>query len=246
MLSGQQEIIEERRRAVVPSDQKLRKAQHVLNYIAWIPFLKAIFITSSVASQTAHEHSDIDFFIITKPGRIWLVRFLVNLILRLLGQRIYGTQKKDRACLCFFVDSDHLDLAPWRIAPDDIHFAYWLHQMIAIYDPENIEKEFLAANQWTSEYVPYIRTEYFSEVRLKVSRKNKLKNMGEKILTGFLGNLLERYTRKIQWLKLRPSLKEKSLHADNEVVITEGVLKFHDHDTRRAYREEWLKRLESL
>lgn len=240
-LAGREKIVEKRRQSVVPTDLKLYKARRIMNYIAWIPFLQAVFISSSVAAQTAHEHSDIDFFIITKPKHIWLVRFMTNLILRLGGLRIYGRNKKDRICLCFFVDSDHLDLLSWRTHSDDIHFAYWLHQMAPLYDPENMYEKFITANTWTKEFLPYIHTQSgFPEFK---KEKDVLKTISERLLHGSLGSLGEKLTRKIQWLKLRSSLKEKAAQGKKEVVITDGVLKFHEHDTRAEYRAKWLDRV---
>jgi hypothetical protein len=236
-LDGHEEYIDERRRAVVPSDRKLFKARRAALLIQWIPFLKAIFVSSSVAAQTAHEKSDIDFFIITTPGRIWLVRFLVNVILRVCGIRIYGPHRKDRICLCFFVDSSHLNLSSYRIAPDDIHFAYWLHQMMPLYDPESIYKKFIEANNWTQEFLPYISTQFFVDG----TKKLRVKSFFQKLLSGSVGDFLEKLTKKIQWFKLKKSLKEKAKLDNNEVVIVEGVLKFHEHDTRAHYREEWLR-----
>ena len=245
-LSGHEDIVEMRRRSIVPTDLKLAKAQRVMKYVSWLPFLRAIFISSSVATETAHAESDIDFFVVTAPGRIWLVRLALNVILRLFGLRIYGKKRKDRACLCFFVDTDHLDLSPWRIAPDDIHFIYWLHQMIPLYDPENKYEKFLMANQWTGQYVPYIRNEYFSSNLLRKVKKNRFKKITEKIVLQRLGDFLEQLAQKIQWLKLPSSLKEKSVREDKEVVIAPGVLKFHDHDTRREIKERWLRQVEDF
>ena len=37
---------------------------------------------------------------------------------------------------------------------EDIHFAYWLAQMVPIYDPQNYFKKFLSANYWIKEYLP--------------------------------------------------------------------------------------------
>lgn len=237
-LPHQEETVARRRSSTVPTELKLRRARFAMRLIGWVPFLKAVFVSSSVAAQTAHEHSDIDFFIITAPGRIWLVRFFVNLTLRICGIRIYGTQKKDRICVCFFVDSDHLNLSPWRISSDDIHFMYWLHQMMPIYDPESVYKKFIEANQWTQEFLPHISAQFF----LEGTKRLCVKNFFQKLLSGLVGDFLEKLTKKIQWFKLKKSLKEKAGLDTKEVVTAEGVLKFHEHDTREKYREEWLQR----
>jgi len=133
-LAGEEKNIEIRRRSTVPSDLKLKKARRAMRLIRAVPFLRAVAITSSVATESAGPESDIDFFIIAEAGRIWIVRFFTNLILRLLGLRIYGDKKKDRICLSFYVDTAHLDLSAWRIAKDDVRFAYLIAGMVPLYD----------------------------------------------------------------------------------------------------------------
>ncbi len=156
-LLGREDTVERRRRAIVPTELKLRKARHAAKLLCSIPFLRAIFVCNSVGAEVARPESDIDFFIVAEPNRIWLVRFFTNFILRLFGLRTYGTHERDRICLSFYVDADHLDLAPWRVADDDIHFAYWLHQMLPIYDPGNYYEKFLEANSWTKRFLPNMR-----------------------------------------------------------------------------------------
>ena len=81
-LPGREKKIENRRIRLLHSEQKLKLARRAVKKIRAVPFLRAIFLCNSVASGTAGETSDIDFFIVTAPKRIWLVRFFTNLILR--------------------------------------------------------------------------------------------------------------------------------------------------------------------
>ena len=153
-LPGRENLIAERQRAAEITDQKLIIARRAVKFIRSVPFLKAIFVCNSVGAAMARAESDIDFFIVSDKNRIWIVRFFTNLILRLFGLRTYGAHQADRICLSFYVDIDHLNLAPWRIADDDIHFAYWLNMMTPVYDPENYYEKFLQANRWVERYLP--------------------------------------------------------------------------------------------
>lgn len=240
-LSEDRKIIKERQRAVAPSELMLRRAKRAVRLVRWVPFLEAIFVCNSVGAETAKAESDIDWFVITTPGRIWFVRAVLNVVLRLAGLRTYGNHEAGRMCLSFFVDRHHLDMAPLRVVPEDIHFAYWLHQMVPVYDPEEKWIDFIQANAWASVYIPLT-----SEYALRVERdatpftvSRQIVRFFEKILARRVGNIFERSAKYVQRTKLRPSLLEKAQCKDQGVVITSGVLKFHEHDTRRALYEAW-------
>ena len=153
-FSGREPIVAERREASKISDQKLEIARRAVKLIRSVPFLRAIFICNSVGAGMARPESDVDFFIVAEKKRVWIVRLFTNLVLRCLGLRTYGSHQANRICLSFYVDTAHLDLAPWRVADDDIHFAYWLHQMKPIYDPLQYYEKFLRANRWVEKYLP--------------------------------------------------------------------------------------------
>ena len=163
-LPGREEIVEIRRRAITPTELKLKKARAATMFISWLPFLRANFVCNSIGAEMTKPDSDIDFFIITEKDKIWFVRFFTNAILRLLGLRTYGEKQSNRVCLSFFVDNRHLNLASWRVAEDDIHFAYWIHQMIPVYDPLNYYKKFLESNYWTRKYLPKLISRCLSRV----------------------------------------------------------------------------------
>jgi len=202
-----------------------------------------------VGTEQALDRSDIDFFIITSPKRIWLVRFFTNLILRILGRRAYGEKTKDRVCLSFYVDSDNLDLSSLRICESDIHFAYWLNQMLPIYDPDNLYDKFLEANSWTKKYLPniYSKVKTVSRYLVANSRIGLIwKKFWEKMWGVAYGNLIEAQAKSFQQVKLKLSIKDKAKTDDRGVVLKEGVLKFHENDRRAWYREEWVKRMSNI
>lgn len=156
-LIGREKILENRRRCLVISEIKMKIAERAVKKIRSVPFLWAVFACNSVGAGQARDDSDIDFFIVTAPGRIWIVRFFCNFILRLWGMRTYGEKIKNKICLSFFVDSEHLNLSELRVVEDDIHFAYWLHQMAPVYDSDNWYDKFLNDNDWTDKFLSNIK-----------------------------------------------------------------------------------------
>ncbi len=243
-----QEVVEERRRSVIPTELMLRRARQAVRLVAWVPFLEAVFVCNSVGSETARPESDIDWLVVTRPGRIWLVRAVLNSILRVAGLRTYGNHEAGRICLSFFIDHDHLDLAPLRALPEDIHFAYWLHQMVSVYGHVSWYPRFVEANSWIKQYVPFLHESLITALYESAPSgrwATGIKRVLEGLLGGEFGNRLERWAHALQYRKLKPSLKEKSRHPETGVVIASGVLKFHEHDTRQEIYTRWKTSLDN-
>lgn len=248
-LFGGEESVEWRRERLLSSEAKMKIALRAARKIRSVPFLQAIFVCNTVGSEQSNENSDIDFLIITHPKRIWIVRLLSNLILRLYRLRTFGGKIKNRICLSFYLDTHHLSLSNHRIVEDDIHFAYWLNQMVPIYDQENIYSKFLQANSWSRKFLSNIDVRPIITERL-IARDSKIGKVGKKILEkiwqGGCGNFIEKQSRLTQWMKMNAEIKNKINKGDKGIVITEGVIKLHERDTRAKYRQEWLKRINSL
>jgi len=78
------ELREKRRRW---SEEKVEKAKKVANLLKLIPWVKLVGISGALAMENSDEDDDIDLFIITSSGRLWLTRFLVTVLVELVGQR---------------------------------------------------------------------------------------------------------------------------------------------------------------
>lgn len=244
--SGKEETVEIRRRRLLYSEAKMKIARRAAKKIRSVPFLRAVFVCNNVGALRAEEDSDIDMFVVAAPGRMWLVRFFANIILRLFGLRTYGAKTKDRVCLSFFVDAHHLSLSGLRALPDDIHFAYWLHEMMPMYDPENLYDKFLEANSWTKEFLPNLGLDRPSEYIFSIKDSaigRTWKKMWEAMWRGAYGGILENQAKSFQLVQMKPSVKEKMNNGDKGVVISDGVIKLHENDRRLEYKKKWEERL---
>lgn len=240
---GRSSTVKRRQESVVPTEDRLRRAQLATRLIRWVPFVRAIFVCNSVASEMAVAKSDIDFFIVTAEGRIWLVRFYANLILKLFGLRTHEGHSAGHICLSFFVSEKNLNLAPWRIANDDIYLALWLKQLLPIYDPEQkMFKKIQNENTWVNELFPNAN---FGIGKLPDEifwRNGFIKKLKEWSLRGYIGNFLEKQLKRWQVLNLRPELKELANEGGVGVVLSDGILKFHSNDARAQIRKKWLEK----
>ena len=234
-FAGEEDNVEKRRAAVVPGDTMLRRAKWATKLLSGVPFIEAIFVCNSVAAETANENSDIDLFIVTRPGRIWSVRFISNVVLLIFRLRTTKGHDSGRICLSFFVSENDLDLSKLRIAEDDIYLVYWIRQLLPVFDPKNILQQLAEKNIWAENFVKP------RSVLKRSKRECVLKKLAEKILGSGLGEKFEKILKDWQWKKLRPELKAKAKLGNNEVVISDGILKFHENDARHGIRAEWTK-----
>ena len=247
-LPGREKVVEERLRRSLISEQKLLIARRAIKIIRSVPFLRAVFVCNSVGAGQADKDSDIDFFIVTEKNRIWITRLFITFLLSLFRLRRVGKKINNKICLSFYVTADNLDLAKWRVADDDIHFAYWLNQMLPIFDPENYYGKFLEANSWTRAYLPNIDIKKISTYADKIGESGigrVWKNAWEKMWQGSYGDLINNQAKQIQLSKMKHSGKPLDRGEDKGVVISDGVLKFHEKDTRIDYRDKWKQKIQA-
>jgi hypothetical protein len=248
-LPGREEIAEVRRHKLLVSEQKLKIARLAVRIMRSVPFLRAVFVCNTTGSEQANEDSDVDLFIITEKNRIWITRILITFLLELFRLRRVGKRVKNKICLSFYVTVENLDLAKFRVADDDVHFAYWLNQMLPIFDPDNYYAKFLESNSWTKTYLPNLNLNQVSSYLPKISesRFGRIwKKVWEKMWQGSYGDLINNQAKQVQLSKMKFSGKGTDRGEDKGVVISDGVLKFHEKDTRIEYREMWKKKVEEL
>ncbi len=71
--------------------------------IASFPFVRAVLLSGSLSKNYYDAGSDVDYFIITAPNRLWICRTLLILRYKLLPEA-----RKKYWCTNYFVSSDNL------------------------------------------------------------------------------------------------------------------------------------------
>lgn len=239
------DIVENRRQHFLESELKLKIARKAVKKISMVPFIKAIFVCNSVAFGTAEQNSDIDFFIVTAKKRLWLVRFLTNIILLIFGLRVGKNKTGNRICLSFYLNEENLDLKNIRVVPEDIYLSFWLATLLPLYDPQRIGKKIIKENRWLSELLPNFPESlsfYIKEVK-NGGIKSFFKKILEKTWGKAYGDLMEKQAAEAQKTKLKFSIKEQI--APN-VILDDTMLKFHENDRRREYYDRWKERLDNF
>ncbi|MFA4831259.1 MAG: hypothetical protein WC862_02220 [Patescibacteria group bacterium] len=242
-LLGREEIVAQRERRIQLVEKKMKIAIRGIKKIRWTPFVRAVFVCNTLSGGYTTEESDIDVFVIVKNGRLWLARLQATLILILSGLRRNKKKSKDRICLSFYAADNYLDLSTVSIDKPDIYLMYWISQLVPVYDPDNLHNDISKKNQWIKEYLSNALQPYdlLSKWRVDDSRlSGAVKRMFEKMWAGASGNFLESQAKGVQRAKMKMNFGSVKDEPDTRVVISDSMLKFHENDRRKEYKERWL------
>lgn len=245
-LPGRGETVEKRQLSVPIIDKKMDIAKKAAKKLRWIPFFRAMFVCNTVASSSASHCSDIDVFIVIRKGRLWLTRLLITLTLTFFRLRRNKKHVANKICLSFYVTDAHLDLSDVTIDAPDIYMAYWIDQLIPVYDPDNVREEIMKQNTWAKELIPNAFQKFVLHPRWRVEDgaiAKRIKRMFEAVWKGGYGNLLEKQAKGAQEKKMAMNFSSIKDEPDSRVVIDDTMLKFHENDRRAKFREEWRKRI---
>ena len=151
---------------------------HVANYytklIAKFPFVRGVLITGSLSKRCMHENGDIDYLIITEPGRLWICRFFLTAF-----KKIFLFNSRKYFCVNYYVGLDSLHI------PD--HNIFTATEILSAQPAYNIEvcNLFFEANSWTRDYYPHLTNGKYFQIHEK--KPYKAKNILEKVFGKNIG-----------------------------------------------------------
>ena len=228
-LKGRQEILPtfvERERASRKKWEIARAVAHVLQYI---PSIFLVGVTGGLAVNNAAAEDDIDLFFITAKKTMWITRFLVILVLDVMGKRRKpdDTEFTNKICVNMFMSEEAMTVVKHE---RDLFSAHEVLQMEPLWSRKNTYWRFLQANAWVKEFLP-----------VAWGIKNVGRNQHPKI-----SHWWTRSSRKVLRLFEIPVKTLQLWHMSTrrgDEVIKEGVLRFHPKDARIWIKSEFEKRL---
>ena len=225
-LSGRAEIIVIRQKRYNYSYCKIKIAQRFVRLFRLLPSVKVVAVANSLGQYNLRDGSDIDFFIIAAPRRLWLSRLYCTGLAKILNSRPTIKTKKDKICLSFYVSEDHLDISDLRLSGTDPYFDYWRRNLVLLYNKKRTYERFLVANN------------------LKGGSATDLVPVYPPRL-GFFLNFFEDIAKKIQ-LKIMPAALTAIMNKSDGVVVNDSVLKLYREDRRRVYAEKYGKKINEI
>lgn len=136
-------IVAERRRKERRARSMWRMARIAGGVIRQFPFVRAVFVSGELAMNAASRGSDVDFFIVTAPRRLWIARSLL-----ILFKKVVLLDRKKFFCVNSFVSADHLGLKERNlyVASEVAHLKPLVNR--ALYH------EYMLTNGWIRRYFP--------------------------------------------------------------------------------------------
>jgi hypothetical protein len=156
----------------------LKKGEKAAKLISAFPFIKGVAISGSLSKYFADDRTDIDFFIITAPNRLWIARTFLHLFKKLT----YLLNMQDLFCMNYFIDESEP-----VILEKNIFTATEVATILPVQGVEAFEL-FFKANGWTKNFLPN-RSIYLPEI--KEIKKTWLKYLTEKLLDNSVGDSLD-------------------------------------------------------
>lgn len=152
-LLGRQSTIRTRQKREEISERKWERAHKLARILRVIPWVRAVFLTGTLAAGNAGKNADLDFLVVTRENRVWLVRLISYTLFTLLGVKRRRDEKEapDRVCLNMFLADTALAV------PEDSQNLFTAHE-IALARPlwakDYLHLRFLGENLWVKKFLP--------------------------------------------------------------------------------------------
>lgn len=198
----------------------LRRAERVAQLLAGLPFIRLVGLNGSLARGEAAEQSDIDYLIITAPGRLYTVRLLVTSFVHLLGLRRYGRLIAGRICLNHYQTADQL-----TIEPRNRYSAEIFSQLIPLVDLDNTYRRYQVVNEWMAQFGQPVRSPGRRRPSRSLLFSQLTRRLGEWLLVGWWGDRLEALAKTYQQRKI--ARNPLTRRYPDRINVSDNRLLFH-------------------
>jgi hypothetical protein len=157
------------------------KAITMSRLISGFPFVDGVFITGSLAKNCMEADGDIDYLIITRPGRLWVCRALLTAYKKivLLNQRKYF-------CVNYYISSEAL-----LIPDENVFTATEIINAVPTYNPAVCES-FYQSNAWIFRFYPNKPPPDYN--RAHNINTSTTKRLLENFFDGWIGEQADRFS----------------------------------------------------
>lgn len=214
------ECIKKRIKGNLGAQKVMSIAKNRANFISKFPFVKAVGISGSLSKGYYDENSDVDFFVITEPNRLWMTRTFL-----MLYKKIFLLNSRKYFCINYFISTENLE-----IEEKNRFTATEIKTLIPVKGKTEFKK-FYEQNEWTNRYFKNhsINLNTISEINKPIMIEGL-----EQILRMPFWNLLDYYFRKITMLKWRSKFKTMAKE-DFKIALksTQNISKHHPYNFQK-------------
>ena len=183
--------------------EMLVKANEISKKISNFPFVSGVCISGGLSKNYFDANSDFDFFIITKPNRLWISRTLYIMLFKL-----FSKEKQKLYCLNYFISEADL-----TINDQNLFVATELAYLIPTVN-HLLYKKLLQNNFWYKEY--FINKNEAIGISNAEIQESSLKKLIEFFFAGKFGNWMDSVFLNMTLNRWRKKYPEMS-HEDFEL-----------------------------
>lgn len=197
-------------------------------WLSKFPFVEALLLTGSLSKGTQDMFGDIDFLVISAPGRLWTSLFFIR-----LAMRIVGRGEKRSICANYFLAADRLAVDKRNVfTATEVVFSRPLTNA-------TVCDAFFSENSWVSIFYP--RWTPGNEPTIAPD-SSMLTKATEQLLRGSAGDLFEAVISRWGRVRYQRSKREQGEEAD-EIAMHASEVVAHRRSRQRAIRERLMKAL---
>jgi len=215
-LASREELFELRRTREQMMTHLQPQVQRYGRILAYFPFVELVGVTGALSMRNPSTTTDdLDYLVITKPGRVWLTRALIIVLVRLMRLR------KIEICPNYVLASDQLVQAR-----RDLYIAHEVTQLLPL---SNLPLYWQLRNQnnWTADYLPNANEPFHKMENRPLNRIGKLMKQGiEGLLSTPIGNWLEKW----EYRRKSSRFQHQATAPTASAEIDEGHVKGHFED----------------
>ena len=153
-LEGREGLIYKRTLRKRISAKKLEIAKKASRLLSFLPGIKMVAVTGSLAMQNSTDESDIDLMIITKKGVLWTTRLFAYVVIHAFGfsaRKPNDLHQRDKLCLNMWLDESDL---VWQKKDRNIYTAHEIGQILPLVNKDKTFEKFLFENKWILDFWP--------------------------------------------------------------------------------------------
>jgi hypothetical protein len=201
-------------------------------WLARLPFVRMVALTGALAMRNAASlNDDLDYVLVTAPGRVWIARGFAVLLVKLVKRR--GVV----LCPNYVVSVTALEQER-----QDLFIAHEVVQMVPIYGLD-VYAALRDRNRWVAAHMPNAAAAFRMGDKREIGRGWGILKWGlELLLSGTLGDRLEVWEQRRKQRKLAPGLQTPHHAAKLDAEQVKGHFNDHGHPVLQQYRER-LRRL---
>jgi len=177
------ECIEKRKKGNLMAAEVLGKAKERAEFISRFPFVEGVGVSGSLSKGYYDSKSDIDFFVITKPGKVWIARTLL-----MLYKKIFLLNSRKYFCINYFLSSANLE-----VEEKNRFTATEIKTLIPFQGKDTLEA-FYRKNEWISNIFGPFAPDLASVPNIT---KPGLSKVAENVFDNRFGDFVDRMFKKI-------------------------------------------------